>query len=62
MNKYKDYLSSAVGTPYYIAPEVIKMKYGLECDMWSLGILMYILLSTYMPFSGKSVDQVFTNI
>ena len=30
--------------------------------MWSLGILMYILLSGYIPFSGKSIDQVFANI
>ena len=48
------------GTPGYIAPEVIKGNgYDVAIDMWSLGVLTYILLCGYMPFDesgGKSTD------
>jgi calcium-dependent protein kinase len=50
----KTSLETIVGTPYYVAPEVLEGKYGFECDMWSLGVLMYILLSGYLPFPGKT--------
>jgi calcium-dependent protein kinase len=42
------------GTPYYIAPEVLTGKYGKECDIWSLGVCIYQLLSGNMPFDGRS--------
>ena len=47
-----DSSDTMVGTPYYIAPEVLQNRYGFACDMWSLGVIMYILLSGYLPFSG----------
>jgi calcium-dependent protein kinase len=55
-------LDTMVGTPYYVAPEVLEGRYGFECDLWSLGVIMYILLSGYLPFSGKATTDVFQKI
>lgn len=46
-------MTDACGTLYYVAPEVLKSRYDEKCDMWSLGVLAYILLSGQPPFQGK---------
>ena len=51
-----------IGTPSYIAPEVITGRYNEKCDVWSAGALMYILLSGYPPFQGPSTTDVFNMI
>ena len=50
------------GTPYYIAPEVLGGRYGKECDVWSLGVLLYQIVTGDMPFDGNNEKEVFAKI
>lgn len=50
------------GSPYYIAPEVLSGNYGHECDIWSLGVTLYQLLTGEMPFDGSGQQEVFRKI
>ncbi|CAD8113714.1 unnamed protein product [Paramecium primaurelia] len=47
-----------VGTPIYVAPEVLKGVYSETCDEWSLGCIMYVLLFGEPPFSGQNIHQL----
>ncbi|CAG9322692.1 unnamed protein product [Blepharisma stoltei] len=55
-------MESFVGTPYYIAPEVIKGDYGPKCDIWSVGVIMYVMLTGHVPFPGDTQVKIFKNI
>jgi len=50
------------GTLSYVAPEVLSKSYTSQCDLWSLGVIVFILLVGYMPFSGSSERQQIANI
>ena len=50
------------GTVYYVAPEVISKKYNEKCDIWSAGILLFILLTGTPPFIGDRDQDIFSNI
>eukprot|EP00727_Mastigamoeba_balamuthi_P008340 m51a1_g4128 putative myosin light chain (414) ;mRNA; f:184771-186942 len=64
----KDFVASSplmtcVGSPSYVAPEIINGdQYDSACDIWSLGVICYVLLSGYMPFFGASQEQLYQNI
>ena len=45
-----------------MAPEVINRCYGKECDLWSSGIILYILLSGTLPFVGDTNEQVMKRV
>ncbi|CAD8212165.1 unnamed protein product [Paramecium octaurelia] len=55
-------MNQKIGTPYYIAPEVLKKKYDEKCDIWSCGVLTYILLCGYPPFNGKSEAKILEKV
>ena len=55
----KDYTSTIIGTPHYIAPEILQGKgYSLSCDFWSLGICMYEIFYGFYPFGNSANDVI----
>jgi len=50
------------GTPYYVAPEVLRGKYSEHCDIWSFGVIMFVCIFGFPPFHGNDNDLIFDKI
>jgi calcium-dependent protein kinase len=57
-----EYENQLIGSPYFIAPEVIDKKYTNKCDVWSIGVILYFLISRKKPFTGFSFKEIFNSI
>jgi serine/threonine protein kinase len=55
-------MTSVVGTPYYICPTVLNKSYDKSCDLWSIGVMAYILLVGYPPFNGNDNKEVYASV
>ena len=55
-------MSTRLGTPLYIAPEVLSKSYTEKCDIWSCGVILFILLSGSLPFKGTNQKELYHKI
>lgn len=56
-------LNKTLGSPLYMAPEIVKkVQYNTKVDIWSLGVMTYIMLSGRPPFKGKTKDEIFLQL
>lgn len=53
-----NFMTEKIGTPYYIAPEVLNKKYGPKCDVWSIGVITFICLFGKAPFDGINDQEI----
>ena len=60
--KSNEILTLKVGSPYYIAPEVLNKCYNEKCDIWSAGVVLYVMLTGNFPFYGITQQQLYENI
>ena len=60
--KQRERLHEMDGTSYYIAPEVLEGDYDEKCDIWSCGVILYILLCGYAPFYGENDKEIYNQV
>jgi len=55
-------MSSRVGTCFYMSPEVLAGEYNEKCDVWSLGVILYVVISGRAPFNGRDDNDTMKKI
>lgn len=58
MTADEEVMTKIVGTAYYMSPSVLRGKYNKACDIWAVGIIVYIMLSGYPPFNGLTEAEI----
>mmetsp|Transcript_26497 Transcript_26497/g.25629 ORF Transcript_26497/g.25629 Transcript_26497/m.25629 type:complete len:146 (+) Transcript_26497:368-805(+) len=58
----EEVIMAPAGTPYYMAPEQFQSGYNEKCDLWSIGVVLYIMLSGTVPFTGQSNKEIIENL
>lgn len=58
----KSDLNTCLGSPYYVAPEVLGGKYNKESDVWSIGVLCYLMLTGCPPFQDEDHQRTYYKI
>jgi len=61
-NNNNNKLHEIAGSPFYMAPEVLKGDYDYKCDIWSIGIITYFLLSGILPYFDNDIKNLFKKI
>lgn len=64
LSKDKPHFTATCGTPHFSAPEVLRRRarYGVSCDVWSVGVVLYVLLVGDAPFKAKNVTDLITAV
>jgi len=60
--KQDGFLTTRLGTPRYSAPQVLAGRYDLSCDLWSCGVIMYVMLCGYPPFNGQTDEAILNKV
>lgn len=55
-------LKTKVGTPFYVSPEVLEGRYNEACDVWSLGVILYMMVCGQPPFDGEDEKVIFKKV
>jgi len=55
-------MNQVFGTAYYIAPEILNYNYNEKCDVWSIGVILFILISGKPPFGGENDQEILNKV
>ncbi len=55
-------MKTVVGTVWYMAPEIYERQYSEKCDIWSAGVMIYIMLCGYPPFFGETKEHIIAKV